>query len=213
VPQASPVRKRYAARLPTEQRREQLLQAAQTIALERGFHAVSVDGVAKACGVTRPVVYGLFDDRSALLAGLLDRAEHRAMAELAVLFPSVPGPDDDVDPDELLVAGIRGYLTAVAGDPDTWRVILVPPEGAPPEMAERVNGQRRVLLRHLRGLLDWGLARRGGPGLDPDLFARAVFTLAEGAARLLLEDPDRWQVEPFIDFCRTTLQALQPVRA
>lgn len=209
---ASPTRRPYAARLPTDERREQLLQAAQAIALERGFHAVSVDGVAKACGVTRPVVYGVFADRSALLAGLLDRAEQRATAELAVLLPAVPGPGDDVDPDELLVQGIAGYLTAVAGDPDTWRVILVPPEGTPPEMAERVTAQRRVVLRHLRALLDWGLARRGGPGLDPDLFARAVLTLAEGAARLVLDDPERWRVEPFLDFCRTALQALQPDR-
>lgn len=210
MPSASPARRPYAARLPADQRREQLVQAAQAIALERGFHAVSVDGVAKACGVTRPVVYGVFADRGALLAGVFDRAEQRAMAELALVFPSVPGPDDDVDPDELLEQGLTAYLSAVAGDPQTWRVILVPPEGTPPEMHERVAEHRAVLLEHLRGLLDWGLRHRGGPALDPDLFARAVFTLAETAARLLLEDPQRWRVEAFTDFCRTALAALRP---
>lgn len=210
MPPASPVRRPYAPRLPAAERREQLLTAAQRIALERGFHAVSVDGVAKACGVTRPVVYGVFEDRTALLAALLERAESRAMAELAVVFPAVPGPADDVDPDDLLIRGITAYLSAVAGDPDTWRVILVPPEGAPAELVERVNAHRRVLLRALRGLLDWGLTRRGGPALDADLFARAVFTLAEGAARLLLEDPERWSVEQFTDFTRTALAALRP---
>lgn len=207
---ASPARRPYAPRLPASERREQLLTAAQSIALERGFHAVSVEGVAKACGVTRPVVYGVFEDRTALLTALLDRAESRALAELAVVFPAVPGPEDPTDPDDLLLAGITAYLRAVTGDPDTWRVILVPPEGAPPELAERVNAQRRVLLRALRGLLDWGLQRRGGPALDADLFARSVFTLAEGAARLLLEDPDRWSVEQFTDFTRTALAALRP---
>lgn len=211
MPSASDAKRPYAARLPPGERREQLLAAAQSIALERGFHAVSIDGVAKACGVTRPVVYGVFEDRTALLTALLDRAESRALAELAVVFPAVPGPDDPTDPDDLLLAGISAYLLAVTGDPDTWRVILVPPEGAPPELAERVNAQRRVLLRALRGLLDWGLQRRGGPALDADLFARSVFTLAEGAARLLLEDPDRWSVEQFTDFTRTALAALRPV--
>ncbi len=52
---ASPAKRPYAPRLPAAQRREQLLAAAQDIALSRGFHAVSIDGVAKACGVTRPV--------------------------------------------------------------------------------------------------------------------------------------------------------------
>lgn len=210
MPTASPPRRPYAPRLPASERREQLLQAALAIALERGFHAVTVDGVARACGVTRPVVYGAFEDRSALLAGLLERAEQRAMAELAKVLPPVPEPGDDVDPDELLLDGITAYLRAVEGDPDTWRVILVPPEGAPPELGERVNAQRRVLLRALRGLLDWGLDRRGGPALDADLFARSVFTLAEGAARLLLQDPERWTVEHFTGFTRTALAALCP---
>lgn len=200
----------YAPRLPAAERREQLLAAAQAIALERGFHAVSVDGVARACGVTRPVVYGAFADRTALLAGVLDRAESRALAALAPVFPAVPGPEDPVDPDELLMEGITAYLRTVQSDPDTWRIILVPPEGAPAELAERVNAHRRVLLRTLRGLLDWGLARRGGPGLDADLFSRAVFTLAEGAARLLLEDPDRWSVEQFTAFTRAALGSLRP---
>ena len=210
MPSASPSKRPYAPRLPAAQRREQLLDAAQDIALERGFHAVSIDGVAKACGVTRPVVYGLFEDRTALLAALFTRGEERALAGLAQVFPDVPGPEDDVDPDALLLDGITAYLQTVAADPGTWRIILVPPEGAPPELGERVNAQRRVMLRTLRGLLDWGLPRRGGPPVDPDLFARAVFTLAEGAARLLLVDPDRWHVDQFTDFTRTALAALRP---
>lgn len=209
VTSASPGKRPYAARLPADQRREQLLAAAQQIAHERGFHAVSIDGVARACGVTRPVVYGAFADRTALLTGLLDRAEQRVVAQLAQVFPPVPGPDDDVDPDVLLVDGITAYLTAITDDPDTWRVILVPPEGAPPELSERVTAQRRLQLRALRGLLEWGLARRGGPSVDPDLFARAVFTLAEGAGRLLLEHPERWTVDQLAGFARTVLAALR----
>lgn len=209
MPPAS-ARRPYAARLPPAERREQLLTAAQAVALERGFHAVTIDGVARAAGVTRPVVYGAFEDRTALLTALLDRGEQRALAGLAPVLPALPGPDDDVDPDELLLRGITAYLQTVVGDPDTWRLILVPPEGAPPELAERVNAQRRVILRTLRGLLDWGLARRGGPAIDADLFARSVFTLAEGAARLLLEHPERWTIEQFTDFTRTALAALRP---
>lgn len=196
--------------MPAAQRREQLLDAALDIALSRGFHAVSIDAVAKASDVTRPVVYSVFDDRTALLTALADRAEARTLEQLVPVFPALPELDDDTDPDELLVRGITAYLSAVAEDPRTWRVVLLPPEGAPPELAARVDGHRRVLLRQLRGLLDWGLVRRGGPPLDADLFARAVFTLAEGAARLLLADPRRWTVEAFADFTRTALAALRP---
>ena len=205
----APARRPYAPRLPAAERREQLVEAALDIALERGFHAVSVDAVARACGVTRPVVYGLFEDRTALLTALADRAEERSLAQLAGVFPALEDLPADADPDELLVAGVTAYLSAVAEDPRTWRVVLLPPEGAPAEIAGRVDQHRRVLLRQLRALLTWGLERRGGPGLDPDLFARAVFTLAEGAARLILADPGRWRLEAFQDFARTALSALQ----
>lgn len=200
----------YAPRLPPAERREQLLDAALELALSRGFHAVTVDGVARAAGVTRPVVYGAFADLSALLTALADRSEERVMAQLAAVYPALPGPEDDVDPDELTVEGITAYLTAVRDNPADWTVILLPPEGAPAEMQQRVNAHRRVLLAQMRALADWGLHRPGrAVDLDPDLFARAVFTLAEGAARLVLTDPDRWPIERFADFTRASLAALR----
>lgn len=207
---ASPAKRPYAARLSPADRREQLLDAALDIALRRGFHAVTIDGVARAAGVTRPVVYGVYADRAALLQDLADRAERRVFAQLVPVFPATPGPDDDVDPDELLLAGVTAYLGAVRDNPPDWTVILLPPEGVPPELQARTQAHRRQLLSQLRSLSDWGLARRGGPaGLDPDLFARAVFTLAEGAARMLLVDPGRWDVEAFRDFTRTVLAAMR----
>ena len=204
-------RRGYAPRLPAAERAEQLLDAALEIALDRGFHAVTIDGVARAAGVTRPVVYGLYADRGALLTALLDRSEQRALSQLSDALPEVPAPDAQTDPDELLVAGVAAYLRAVAADPRTWRCILLPPEGAPPELHERLAGNRRIVLRQLRGLCAWGLSRRGGPpGLDVELFARAVQTLAEGAARLVLVAPQSWPIDGFLDFARTVLAALRP---
>jgi AcrR family transcriptional regulator len=189
-------------------RREQLLDVAQRRALERGFHAVTVEGVARAAGVTRPVVYGLFTDRAELLAALLARAEQRALSQLAPALPAVPGPEAYVDPDALLVDGVTAYLSAVRDDPDTWRVILLPPEGAPAELTERLHAVRRDVLRELRVLVAWGMERRGGGALDVDLFARGVLTLAEGAARLLLEQPERYPVERFRAFTEDLLAGL-----
>jgi len=205
---ASPPKRPYAPRLPAAERRDQLLDTALAIALERGFHAVTIDGVARAAGVTRPVVYGLFADRAELLGALLSRSEQRALAQLAPALPAVPGPEDYVDPDALLVDGVTAYLSAVRADPDTWRAVLLPPEGAPPELADRLNAVHRDVLRELRVLVAWGLERRGGGALDVDLFARSVLTLAEGAARLLLQSPDRYPVERFRAFTEDVLAGL-----
>ena len=196
--------------MPAEERRAQLLDAALDIALAEGFHAVTVDGVARAAGVTRPVVYGLFTDRTQILAGLLERAVQAALAALGPALPDVPAGGDPIDPDTLLVGGLRTYLTAVRDDPRTWKVILLPPEGAPAELAELITTGRRQVLRHLRALVEWGLQARGGPAvLDVDLFARSVQALAEDAARLLLAQPDRYPVERFTEFTRTLLAGLR----
>jgi AcrR family transcriptional regulator len=174
-------------------RREQLLDAALALALERGFHAVSIDGVARAAGVTRPVVYGQF-------ASSAD--------QLGPVLPCVPSAGASVDPDELLVQGLTAYLTAVRDDPATWRVVLLPPEGAPPELAQRVRVNHRVVLSALRELATWGLAARGEPAPDVELFARSLLLLSEGAARMVLADPDRYPVERFTGFARALLAAL-----
>jgi AcrR family transcriptional regulator len=194
--------------MPAPERRLRLLDVAVQIALERGFHAVTVDGVAKAAGVTRPVVYALFADRSDILAALVAAAERRALAQLAPALPSVPGPEDYVDPDALLVDGITAFLAAVRDDPATWRVVLLPPEGAPAELAERVGAAHREVLRQLRVLVAWGMERRGGGALDVDLFARGVLTLAEGAARLHLARPEDYPIERFRAFTEDLLAGL-----
>jgi AcrR family transcriptional regulator len=198
----------YAPRMAPAERHAGLLEVALGIALDRGFHAVTVDGVARAAGVTRPVVYGLFADRAEILTALVAAAEQRALAQLLPALPAVPGPEDYVDPDALLVDGITAYLSAVRDDPATWRVVLLPPEGAPAELAERVDAAHREVLRQLRVLVAWGMERRGRTGRRPGLPRRGVLTLAEGAARLLLEQPERYPVERFRAFTEDLLAGL-----
>src|SRR5215210_312863 len=48
---------REPVRLSGPARREQLLDVAKELALARGFHALSIEGIARAAGITRPVVY------------------------------------------------------------------------------------------------------------------------------------------------------------
>ncbi len=192
--------------MAAEERREQLLDTALVIALERGFHAVTIEGVAREAGVTRPVVYGQFVDLTALLTALLERGERRALEQLAAVLPRVPRRGGD--PDVLLLGALQGYLNAVAADPQTWRVVLLPPEGAPRELAQAVEAQHQVVLTVLRELAVWGLRRRGGPKLDVELLARSLLVLSEDAARLVLKDPVAYPVERFLSYAKGLLAAL-----
>ena len=65
-----------AAALP---RREQLLEAAAHLFADRGFHAVGIDDIGSAAGISGPGVYRHFRSKSALLEALCDRAMTRML--------------------------------------------------------------------------------------------------------------------------------------
>ena len=60
-------------------RREQLLEAAAVLFAERGYHAVGIDDIGAAAGISGPGVYRHFAGKQALLAALCERALHRML--------------------------------------------------------------------------------------------------------------------------------------
>jgi AcrR family transcriptional regulator len=185
-------------------RREQLLDVAKAIVTERGFHAVSIEGVARAAGITRPVVYGHFHDLGGLLDALVEREMERSLAQLDSVI------DYDLssgDPVELLLTSLRGYLEAVRDDPDTWRLVLMPPEGAPPGLHERIALGRSAIVAQLAGNVMPGF----GPGRespDPELTAHMLTAVSDEGARLLLTKPDEYDVDRILRHARWLLEQL-----
>ncbi|MEA2451039.1 MAG: hypothetical protein QOG63_2971 [Thermoleophilaceae bacterium] len=178
-------------RLTAEARREQLLDATKQLALEHGFHAVSIEAVARAAGVSRPIVYGHFHDLPGLLEALTEREGDRALAQLATVLPSDLGSGDTGG---TLLAALRSYLEAARSDPGTWTLVLMPPEGAPAIVRERIATGRAAVLAQLAQAVGGGL----GGGLvspDPELTAATFSALADEGVRLMLTDPDRYTVE------------------
>ena len=86
------------------ERREQLLDVTKAMVAERGFHAVSIEAVAREAGISRPIVYGHFDDLNGLLEALVLRESARALDQLAD-FPSRPTLDRGRPAPTLLLAG------------------------------------------------------------------------------------------------------------
>jgi AcrR family transcriptional regulator len=176
-------------RLRAPARREQLLDAAKAVVAEHGFHGVSIEAVARRAGITRPIVYRHFDDLGSLLEALVERETVRALGQLQAFLPRDLGDD----PREGLMASLRGYLAAVESDPVTWRLMLVPPEGAPGLLGERIAAGRAAVIGQLAGAV-------ASP--DPELTARALSSVADEAARLLLSDPERYPAERILSHAR-----------
>src|SRR4051812_39435002 len=143
-------------RMSAKERREQLLDATKRIVSERGFHAVSIEAVAREAGITRPIVYGHFHDLQGLLQALVDPEGARALGQLAAVLPrDLAGGD----PRDTLLTALRGYLEAVRADPTTWLLVLMPPEGAPTVLHDQIARGRSAVVEHL--------AQAVGPGLGP----------------------------------------------
>lgn len=62
---------RVPSRLPAARRRRQLLEVARRVFAERGFHDASMNDIAIAAGVTKPVLYQHFASKRDLFAELL----------------------------------------------------------------------------------------------------------------------------------------------
>jgi AcrR family transcriptional regulator len=192
--------------MSAEERREQLLDVTKRLVGEGGFHALTVDAVARAAGISRPIVYEHFGDLAGLLEAMLRRESAAALAQLAEILPEQTG---DGDPRGELIAALRGYLEAVRADPVTWRLVLMPPEGAPPLLREQIRNGREAVLEVLAKFVEPGV----GPGRvspDPELTARLLSALADEAARLLLTDPKRFPVERLVDQARWLLELEGP---
>jgi AcrR family transcriptional regulator len=167
------------------QRREQLLDVTKDVAAARGFHAVSIEAVAREAGITRPIVYGHFGDLGGLLEALVERETARALQQLAAILPRDLGAGDAK---QQLMTAFEGYLRLVQADPDTWRLVLMPAEGAPALLREQIVRGRDSIVAALAAAVGEKLP-------DPEVSARLLSAISDEAVRLLLTDAERYPVE------------------
>lgn len=172
--------------MPGPQRRDQILDACRSVVDSEGFHAVSVDRIAKLCAVTRPVIYQQFGGLAGMLVALVDRETFRAGRGF---FEATGGfrVDATVRPRDV----VAGVLAAVDADPATWRMFLMPSEGGPPELYERLAQSRSAV----RAYVAEALLTRTNMVPDTDVTARMIHAASDEIVRLRLSAPDIYTVE------------------
>lgn len=197
---------------PTE-RREQLIDAALSVILAHGYEGVTIEAIARAAGVTRPVIYDHFENLGALLQALIGREERYALAQLAQLAQVVPQRPGDRDrPAELMAAGMRRFLDAVASRPATWRIILLPLEGTPAIVRRNVETNRARTLEQIEALVRWALeCCEPADRLDVELTARAILSFGEEAGRMVLTDAQHYAPQRYERFVETVMSRVWPL--
>ena len=178
-------------RMSADERREQLLDATKAVVGEQGFHGVSIDAVAKRAGVSRPIVYAHFGDLGGLLEAMLERESGEALRQLADVLPTELS---SASPREALLSALRSYLEVVRADPVTWRLVLMPPEGAPQLLRDQITRGRDAVIDVLASAVEQGAAP-GPASPDPELTARTISAVADESARLMLTHPRRYSID------------------
>lgn len=196
----------YAPRMRPDERREQLLDAALELINSGGIMAVSVDAVARAVEVTRPVVYSVFEDANHILRALLEREGTRALAQLTALLP---GDLSTADPVETFAAVARSFFAAVQATPQRWRSILLPVDASPPPVRSYKERAADLLRDRFAEITRTFLAdREGAEDIDVELLAHLLLSALETAGRLVLADPERFPAERLTAMARFLAETL-----
>jgi len=199
-------RRRYAKRLPPEQRRAQLLDAAFTVLGRAELHELSMEAVAQEACVGKPVLYTVFSTRAELVAALLERERERGLEQVA---DTLPADLLGADPVTAASATVGAFVDVALANPTRWRLILATPASAPDEYRAALRSSRADIIEQAEALV------RIGTTLDPrwaamdsGLLARSLLTVAEMLGRLAVGDPDEYPRARLEDFVRSVVQLL-----
>jgi AcrR family transcriptional regulator len=172
-------RRPSALRLAPDERRRQLLDVACIEFAERGFYATSMDDLASAAGVTKPVYYQHFASKRELFVAVLEDVGGRLMAELTTATASVQTGRARV------AEGFAAYFRFVEGDRAAFRLLFGASARNDAEFADVVD---RVLADAADAVST--LIEISGSPEHRLVLAHAVVGMAEGISRHALTDPD-----------------------
>jgi AcrR family transcriptional regulator len=194
APRPDIARRPRAAPLSPERRRPMVLDAALRVYLEQGYRGASMEAIAEAAGVTKPVLYDSFASKRELFAALEAREESRLLDALAT---SLPSGVDLADPERAIAQGFTAFFAAVRAAPDAYRLILLEEQGTDRATARRGHRTRAAQADRIAALVRVWLEGRGArdPAGTAKLLGHAMVGTGEALGRLMLAEPDRWTPE------------------
>lgn len=166
-------------RLPAEQRRRQLLDVARDVFAERGFHATSMDDVALAAGVTKPVLYQHFPSKRALYVELLGDVGGQLLAELGRATARAATGRERVE------QGFAAYFRFVTANRAAFRLLFGASVRNDPEFARLVESTIDAAAAEITSLIDIA-----APDEQRRVLANALVGMAEATSRRALADPE-----------------------
>lgn len=170
---------RHTPRLPREQRRAQLLEAATAVFVRSGYRSASMEEIAQAAGITKPVLYQHFDSKEHLARAVIEQLG-------ASLVDQVRAIGDASDTTEGRVqAGLTRFYELIARG-DALQLFTTGSADAPEMVQAQVAKVLDQMAREVAGVLtayrqvDDEQARQLGHAMIS--LARTTAALMRGAA-------------------------------
>jgi AcrR family transcriptional regulator len=186
-------------RLPAPARREQILDVSVQVFAHRGFHSTSMNDVAEAAGVTKPVLYQHFDSKQDLYMALLEEAGARLRNAVHKAVSEATTGKQQTE------FGYKAYFRWVAEDHDAFlllfgsranrdeestiairRITAEAAHAIAPLIAADIEGEHQQMLAHgLVGLAE-GESRHlveKGVQFDPEVLGQQIADLAWAGLR------------------------------
>ena len=168
-----------AARLPREQRRQQVLAAALEVFSTAGYHSASMDDIADRAGVSKPVLYQHFPGKLDLYLALLDAGiEELLAASNAALTRTT-------DNHLRVSAMTRAYFTFIDDPAGAFRLVFESDLANEPAVRERVDGADQEIARQIAHVI----------AEDTGLSDEQALLLASGLQGMTQVAARRWQRE------------------
>lgn len=169
-------------RLPAGERREQILDVAVQVFAKHGFHGASMNDVADAAGVTKPVLYQHFDSKQDLYLALLEDVGQRMLHAIAKATANA------TDGKSQTALGFQAYFRFVASDHDKFLLLFGSQANRDAESTE--------VVRRITDQAAEAIAPLIAVDIDPEYrrtLAHGLIGLAEGASRQLVELGERFE--------------------
>lgn len=163
-------------RLSGEERREQLFAVSLRLFAERGYEATTMDEIAEAAGVTKPLLYQHFTSKRALYLELVDSVAAELLHAIGSAAAAAPGPRQQVED------GFAAFFGLLVARETAFRLLYGRNHPTDAELDDA--------LRRVEDAIAEGIGPLIAAGLDPEhrrFLAHAVVGMAEGASRHWLD--------------------------
>lgn len=165
-------------RLPAARRRRQLLEVALGVFGEQGFHRTSMNDIAEAAGVTKPVLYQHFRSKRDLYRELLTEVGSSLLDAITKATAAAASPHEQVE------LGFVAYFRFVADNEPAFRILFGGGTRRDEEFAAQVALVEAAIADAIATLIDV----EGLPAGARRQLAHGLVGLAEGTSRLWVAD-------------------------